>query len=211
MSARAELGAAGLQNHGRVGHETLHHVRQFEASLWTEFTLPGKLDVRDQAEEIVAIFLHQAGGVFKIGTQQNSRPRLHAHKFVRHVDAFLNHAPRLFDQLGIDNGQERGVVANVVFDHEQHGNAHGVRVVEDVALVLDIFDDRNQNASIALPEEDSFDIGDWIARDEILDLAMVVAEHDDRNIEPGSLDFTRQLRSIHVADGEVGDDQVELA
>jgi hypothetical protein len=61
-----------------------------------------------------------------------------------------------------------------------------LRVVQHVALVLDVLDDRDQNAGIALPEEDSLDVGDWIARDEILDLAIVVGEHDHGNIQPGS-------------------------
>ena len=104
---RAELGAAGLQHYGHVRHQALHHARQFKARLRIELALPGELHVRYHAEQIIAILLHQLGRVFEIRAQQNSRPRLHAHQFVRHVNAFLDHAPRLLDQFGVDHGQER--------------------------------------------------------------------------------------------------------
>ena len=80
----------------------------------------------------------------------------------------------------------------------------------DVAFILDVLDDRDQDAGIALPQKNAFDIGDWIPRDEILDLAIVIGQHHDGNIQPGLLHLARQLRRVHVADREVGYDQVEL-
>ena len=97
MRPRPELGAAALQHYRNVRHQALHHARQFKTSLRTQLALPRKLNVRYQAEQIVAILLHQPGRVFEVRTQQNSRPRLHAHQLVRHVDAFLDHTPRLLD------------------------------------------------------------------------------------------------------------------
>ena len=41
-------------------------------------------------------------------------------------------------------------------------------VVLDVALVLDVLDDRDEDASVALPQEDALDVGVRIARDEVL-------------------------------------------
>ena len=129
---------------------------------------------------------------------------------MRHVDAFLNHAPRLLDQFGIDDGQERRVVADVVFDHEQDGHANGLRVMQHVAFIFDVFDDGDQNTGIALPQKNAFDFSKWIARDEILDLAIVVAKNNDRNIETGAFDLAGQLRRVHIAHGEVGDDEIEM-
>ena len=129
---------------------------------------------------------------------------------MRHVDAFLDHAPRLLDQLGIDHGQERRVIADVVFHHQQHRHADGPRVVQDVAFILDVLDDRDQDAGIALPQKNAFDLGDWIPRHEILNLAIVISQHNDGNIQPGPLHLARQLRRVHVAHGEIGDDQIEL-
>ena len=82
-------------------------------------------------------------------------------------------------------------------------------VVQNVALVFDVLDDRDQDAGIALPQKYALDIGLWIARDKVLDLAVIVGQNDDRNIQTRGLDFTRQLRGIHVADLQVGHDQVE--
>src|ERR1019366_366733 len=84
-----------------------------------------------------------------------------------------------------------------------------MRVMQDVALVFDVLDDRDQNAGVALPQKYALDIGLRIARDEVFDLAVIVGQNDDRNIETCGLDFTRQLRGIHVADLQVSHDQVE--
>ena len=64
--------------------------------------------------------------------------------------------------------------------------------------------------AVALPQEDAIDFGDRIAGDEILDLAIIVAEDDHGNIETLAAHFAGELRGVHVADGEIGDDQIEL-
>ena len=79
----------------------------------------------------------------------------------------------------------------------------------DVALVFDVLDDREQNAGVTLPEKNAFDVGDGIPRHEILDLAVIIGEHDHGNIQPGLLDLARQLSCVHIADGQIGDDQIE--
>ena len=66
----------------------------------------------------------------------------------------LDDATRLRDQFGVNDGQERRVVTDVIFDHEQDRHAHGSGVVEDITLVFDVLDDRDQDADVALPEED---------------------------------------------------------
>jgi hypothetical protein len=81
--------------------------------------------------------------------------------------------------------------------------------VQDVAFIFDIFDDRDQNAGIALPQENAFDFSDGIARDEILDLAIIVGQDDDGNIKAGAFDLAGQLRGVHITDGEIGDDEIE--
>src|SRR5579872_718347 len=210
MRAGAKFRAARLQNDRHIGREALHHAREFETGFGAELPFPGKFDVRHQAKDVVAIFLYLLRGFFEVRTQQNLRPSLHADQFVRDVDSFLNDTARLLDEFGVDNGQKRRVIANVVFDDEQHRNAHRARVVQHIALVFDVFDDRDQNAGVALPEKDAVDIGDGIPRDEILDLAIVVSEDDYGNVESSATDFAGKLRGVHIADGEIGDDQIEL-
>src|SRR5439155_2688048 len=98
----------------------------------------------------------------------------------------------------------------VVLNHQENRNSHRPRVVQYVALVFDVLDDRDQDAGVTLPEEDAINVGRRIARNEVLDLAIVVGEHNDGDVESGAADFTGQLRGAHVADCEVGDDQIEL-
>ena len=82
--------------------------------------------------------------------------------------------------------------------------------MQHVALVLNVLDDRDQDAGGSLPQEDAVDIRHRIARHEIFDLAVVVAEHYHGNVQPCAADFARELSGIHVPDGKIGDDQIEL-
>src|SRR5579872_58201 len=209
MSTRTKLGATGLQHNRNVRRQVLYHARQFESGIGAELAVPRELHVGDDAEDVVAISLHQLGGFFEVRAEQNLGPCLHAHELVRYVDSFLNHAPRLLDQLGVNDGQERRVIPNVVFDYEEHGNAHSACVVEHVVLVFDVLNNRDQDARGSLPEEDTVDIGDRIARNEILDLAIVVSEDNDRRIESRFANLSGEIGSVGVADGEVGNDQIE--
>src|SRR5579863_287107 len=210
ISSRTKFRAAGLQHHWHVGHQTLDQTRQFETRVWAKLSIPRELHVRNNSEKIFAILLHHSRRIFKIRAQQNLGPRLHAHQLVCHVDAFLNHAPRLLDQLGIDDRQKRRVVADVVFDDQQHGHADGARIVQHVAFVFDVLDDGDQDARIALPQEHALNIGQRIARYEILDLAIVVSQNDHGNVESRAADFARQLGGVHVSHRKVGHDQIEL-
>ena len=79
----------------------------------------------------------------------------------------------------------------------------------DVALVFHILDDRDQNARISLPQKNTVNIGQGISRNEALDFSIVIRQHDDRDISSDRRNLARQLRRVHSAHGQVGDDQVE--
>ena len=165
--------------------------------------------VGNKAEQIVAVAFGKRVGFFEVRAEQDLGARPHPHQLVGHVESFLNHAPRLRDQFGVDHREKRGVVTDVVFHHQHNRNTHGGSVVLHVALVLDVFDDGDQNARVALPQENPLDIRDRIARHEILYFAIVVGQHDHRHVQPRGFDFPRQLRRIHVADCKIGDNQIE--
>src|ERR1019366_7795740 len=209
VGARHELGAAGLQHDGYIRHDAANHARQLEAGFRRERMIARKFHIRHHAEQVIPVLQHLPFGVLISGAEQDLGPGPHAHQFVRDIETLAEQAARLADKFGVNYRQEKRVIPDIVLDHQHHGNAHGMRVVQDVALVLDVLDDRDQDAGIALPQKYPLDIGLRIARDEVLDLAVIVGQNDDRNIETRGLDFTRQLRGIHVADLQVGHNQVE--
>ena len=59
------------------------------------------------------------------------------------------------DQLGVDGRQERRVVADVVLDHEDHLARRHAPCRGRRSAVLDVLDDRDQDAGVALPQEDA--------------------------------------------------------
>jgi len=81
--------------------------------------------------------------------------------------------------------------------------------VECVAIVFGVFDDRNQNARISLPQKNTVDLGYRIAGNEILYFAIGLCKHHDRNIQARLSYLLRQLRGIHLSYCQVGDNQVE--
>src|ERR1017187_6105861 len=204
-----ELGAAGLQHDGHIRHDAANHARQLESGFRRERLIARKFHIRHQDRKVVAILHDLLLRVLVIGTEEDLGPGPHAHQLVRYIEALAEQAARLADQLGVNHRQEEGVIADIVLHHQHYGNAHGMSVMQDVALVFDVLDDRDQDAGIALPQKYAFDIGLRIARDKVLDLAVIVGQNDDRNIETGGLNFARQLRGIHVAHLQVGHDQVE--
>ena len=82
--------------------------------------------------------------------------------------------------------------------------------MQHIAPILDQLDHSDEDARVALPQENPFDVGDWIARDEVLYLAIVVGQHNHRNVESSAPDLARKVGGIHVSNGEVGDDEIEL-
>src|SRR5580698_9538760 len=209
MGARPKFSTAGLQHDGNVRNLLLHSARQFETSLGAQLATHRKFDIGDHSEQVVAVLHGLLKCVFVGGTEQNLRPRSHAHQLVRHIEAFANDAAGLRDQLSVDCRQKCRVIPDVIFHHQNHRNADGARVVKQIPFVFDVADDGNQNADVALPQEDRFEIDDGITRHKILNLAIVVRQHHYGHVEPRSFHFPSQLRRVHVFDLKVGDDQIE--
>ena len=135
---------------------------------------------------------------------------MHSHQLVGNVDALLDHPSRLLDEFGVNHRQKRGIIADIVFHNQQDRHTHGLRVMQDIALVFDVFDDRDQDAGIPLPQENPFDMSDWIACDEIFYFPVIVGQHYYRDIQTRASDLGSQLGGVHITDREIGDNQIEL-
>ena len=98
---------------------------------------------------------------------------------------------------------------DVVLDDENDRHAHDFGIVQDIALVLDVLDHRDQNAGRALPQENPVDVRDRVLGDKGFDLAIIIGEDDHGDVEPGVFDFMGQSRRVHVSHMKVRDDQVE--
>ena len=202
------LGPARLEQDGQIGQEPPHHARQVEARGGRERPAARELDIGDQAQQLTLIAREMGPGFVERAAQEDLGPRPQPHQLVREVDALADAALGLADQLGVDGGQERGVVADVVLDHDDDAHA-GRRVVLHVAGVLDALDDGDQDARVALPQEDALDVRGVVSGDEALALVVVIGQHHDRHVEAGALDLARERRGVHVAGVDGRDDEVE--
>jgi hypothetical protein len=115
---------------------------------------------------------------------------------------------RFRHELGVDHREKRGVESRLVLDHDDHRHARLARVVSEVAAVLDILDDGQQDPDVALPQEDALQLGRVVTRNEVLELARIVGQQDDGRIQPGLPQPADQLEDVHVPEVEAGDDEI---
>ena len=90
-------------------------------------------------------------------------------------------------------------------------HAGHARVVGDVQLVFDVLGDGQQDAGVALPQEDALQSARVVVGHELGQLAAVVGQQDHRDVQPRLPDLARQLGGVHVAHVHGRDDEVEAA
>ena len=117
----------------------------------------------------------------------------------------------MLHDLGVNRGQERRVVANVVLDHDDRLHAHHVDIVRHVHAIFDVLDDREEDVDVALKRTSRSMWSQVLVLDEVVQLAMVVGKNDDRNVEAGLVHPARQLAGVHITDLRGADDEVVAA
>ncbi len=208
--ARAlHLGARGVEEDRHVRAGAVHPSRELEARLRLRPPAARELDVGDHAQEVVAVALEEGPGLLEGRAQEDLRPRPHARDLLGHVEGLRDHALALVEELRVDDGQERGVVADVVLDDEDDLHPHRRRVVGGVPEVLHVLDDGEEDARVPLPEEHAVEVVRLRPGHEVAQLAHVEGEGDHRHVQPRSLHRRRELRGVHVAGPERGDDELE--
>ena len=205
------LGAPRLHQDRHVGHLLANGARQVEPRIPRQNAPARELDVGDDPEHVVLVRRPALPRFLVRRAQQDLGARAQPHQLVRQVAPFAQRVGRLPDDLGVHRGQQRRVVPHAVFDEQHHAHARRGRVVRDVALVLDVVDHRQQDARVALPHEAPVDARQVGARLKLLELAVVVRQHQHRHVEPRVGQLLRELRRVHVARVDRRDHQVELA
>ena len=127
------------------------------------------------------------------------------------IDTLGDKALRLVQDLRVDDREVRGVELDVVFQEDDGLDADRLRVVVDVEPVLERFDDGDDQPVVALPDEDLVEDGGVVVCDDLLALAVVIGQQDDRSIQAAFAHALREPDGVHVLDVQGRDDQVERA
>jgi hypothetical protein len=184
-------------------------AREVEPGLDRQLAVGGELDVRDHAEDVLLERGERVPRILVRAAQDDLGTRPHPHDLVRDVHALGHQPTRVVEQLGVDRRQERRVVPDVVLDQDDDLDPHRLGVVDDVAAIFDVLDDREQDPRVALPDEGSLDRREIVVAGELADVAGVEREQDHRDVAAQLLDPARQLGAVHVGEVEPADDQVE--
>jgi len=204
-----ELGAAGLKGDRQIGNPLPRHAGEFEAGLPNALPAMRELDVRDDPQDVRLVPREVVPRLLEGRGEEQLRTGPGSHDLVRGVHPLADQALRLPDDLRVELGEERRVVADVVLDDQDDAHPHRRRVVCDVPEILDVLDDREKDAGVPLPEEETVQIGEVVLPFEVLPFIVVVRHGDDGDVESRALHLPRKRRGVHVGGAKGGDDEVE--
>ena len=211
-AGRDRLGLAlvgRLQQDRQVGDLLLDAARQLDAGVAVRAPAARKADVRDHAQQVVAVALVEADRVFEVLRQQDLRARPHAHPPRRGVDALRHQRRGLAHDLGVHQRQVGRVEAHRVLDQDDHPHADLLGVVDDVHLVLDQLDDGQEHLRFAVPDEDVVKgLAGVVAR--AFEFAVVKGQQHHRDVRPQRLGLAAERRGVDVAERAQHDDQLEV-
>jgi hypothetical protein len=171
----------------------------------------GEIDVRDDAERELPVFLKIGPCLLVRRTEEDLRPGPHPEELVGQVDPFGDEPLGLLQDFGVDNGEDGGIEPDAVLDHEDRLYPDHARVVVDVDPVFQGLDDRDDDPEIPLPDEHLVEDRRVAFKEKVLELPVVVREQHDRDVQPRFPDQPRELDRRHVVDMERGDHEVEPA
>ena len=174
------LGPRGLQHDGDVAATLAHGAAEGQARQRIERAFPGKAHVGDDPEDLVGVAVEARPGLLVVVAEEDLGARADAHQLVREIQPLGHQAQRVVDELRVQEREERRVVADVVLDEDDGGHADHAGVVGDVELVLEVLDDRQQDADVALPQEEALERRDVLGVGELVERALVVGEEHDR-------------------------------
>ena len=208
-------GEGGVRRAGRleddrdVGDRRPRPPREFGAGGGGVDAVHRELDVGDDPEDAVLVAAEVVPRLLERAGEEHLRAGAHPQDLVRAVHPLRDQALRMAHQLGVDRRQERRVVEGVVLDDDQQRDAVFAAVVRGVELVLDVLDDRQQDPHVPLPDEDAVDVRHVVAGGELRQLARVVRQQHDRDVEADLPRLPRQLGGVHVPELDRRDDEVE--
>ena len=130
---------------------------------------------------------------------------------MRQVDPLGYEPLGLFQDFGVDDGEDGRVKPDIVLDDKDRLYADHAGVVVDVDPVFEGLDDRDNDPEIPLPDEHPVEDRRFPFDEKVLELPVVVCEQHDRDVQPRFPDEPRELDRRHVVDVERGDDEVEPA
>ncbi|EKD36649.1 MAG: hypothetical protein ACD_75C01425G0003 [uncultured bacterium] len=124
------------------------------------------------------------------------------------VEAFIQHRLGLPDHFAVDKRQEKGAIEGRILDiddNPDHGSL-GVRI--DVVVILDIFDDRQQQVGLAAPDENLVDAitVDFFRKSR----PHIMGDQDHRQIRLDLFNCRAESEGIHTAQIGHGDHHIEL-
>jgi hypothetical protein len=205
------LGPRGVQDDRHVGPGRPHLAGELGPRLGHLLPRPRELDVRDDAQHLVRVAPEGLLRLLPRGAEQDLRPRPHAQDLLREVQALDDHALRVVQQLRVHDGQERGVVPDVVLDEDDHLDPDDPGVVLGVPPVLDRLDDAHEHPRVALPQEGPLDGRGVLAGLEVGELPGVPGEEDDGHVQALGPRAAGELGRVHVREVGGRDDQVHPA
>ena len=197
-----------LQQQREIGVHRPNLPDQLESRRRIHLPGPGIAHVGNDAEQVVPVGVNQRHCFFIGFRQQNLRPQTDPQQPVPDVHGMQQQIPGLGQNLRIQKRQDPRIVNRRVLD-QQDGLDPLPAIRRHVDLVFDVFDDRQQDATVAGPVKNAVDaglatdIGDHVRRQP------VIGKHHNRQRGIHFFDGLFEFERFHVADPGHRDHQVD--
>jgi len=219
QKAHAQLGSFGgvfvlgtLQDHRQLGIVLFDAGDQLDTGDGVHLFPDLVAHVRDHAEQVLAVFLIEPHRFVIIVGQQHLGPDSHPEPLVDVTHLLLDQLLRLLHDHAVEGWQEKGIIVDAVFHQQDHAHQAVGGVKLHVEVVLDIFDHRQKQLGIAVPEEDGVDILLFLGvifPDDIV--RSHVQQQQDGQVRLGFFDLFGQLKGADLAYPHHRDHQVIAA
>ena len=186
-----------------------HRPGEFDARFRILLSITHKIDIGDNSQHIILVFFEIVPGVLVCGAKQDLRAGAHAQVLVGEVDPFRDQPFGLVEDLGIDQRQVGRIKAHIIFHQDDHLHPDVGGILLHVDTVFQIFDNADQDAVVALPDEHPVEPGNGFLGEQGGGLAVVIGEQHDGHVEVGIAHHLGKARHFHILNMRGGNDQVE--
>ena len=167
-------------------------------------------DVRNDAQQMLLVFLVQPDGLGIVRGQQDFGPRALAQHLLLLVERLFEKLLALLEHEFVDRGQIGRVVFDRVLDQQDRLHAGAQNVAVGVHAVFDQLDDRQDQVGVAVPVENVVDAGGVLPLEPPVQVARAVEQQHDGDVGPQLLDLFRRVEHVQLADVEHADHQIEV-
>ncbi|CDD51019.1 conserved domain protein [Bacteroides sp. CAG:875] len=198
-----------LKNQGNKWITATYLAQQAYPCFRVVYASTGKTGIGNDAQHVVLVLVIQVHGFLVRTGQHDFRTTAHAQRTLVLVQGFGGKLLALAEHELVEIGQHGRIEADRIFHEQNHLYANFLDVVLQVHLVLNQFDDGDQQVGISQPAEHVFKNAQVLVFHPFLDAMRKRSQHHQRQMGILPLDVAGNVEGVTIVRTRHADDQVE--